>query len=340
MNDRQLELLLEEALQSVQESIPSMVQTFQQNGSFGTTLASLDISNQYSFFSPPQTNETNDLSSNTIQSSTDTETNRDRNNDSDNEMEDCTDNNRNTELGPEIHIINNDDNTATDTSNNSFSESILRLIQSIPINFQDSSGIYGTSDNTTTPVTNSTPQEDNETLLRLSVVNAFSDYQENMRQYNQNVSHFLRTIGPCSRPRNRGLNNQTQPSILRRTTPLSPILTTIPERLFRQPNPQLTFEFQARPFLFEPSVPPVPTLEQFMNATESYVFNSASVSRVHSMTCPITLEEFQFGELLCEIKHCRHVFKESALRNWFVRNTHCPVCRHDIRNSVSTQSSG
>ena len=327
MNDRQLELLLEEALQSVQESIPSMVQTFQQNGSFGTTLASLDISNQYSFFSPPQTNETNDLSANPNPQITTNETNQ---GDNDNDTRD--------EIGPEIHIIN-DDNTATDASNNSFSESIQRLIQSIPINFQDSSGLYGTSDNTTTPVITSTPQEDNETLLRLSVVNAFSDYQENMRQYNQNVSHFLRTIGPCSRPRNRGLNNQTQPSILRRTTPLSPILTTIPERLFRQPNPQLTFEFQARPFLFEPSVPPVPTLEQFINATESYVFNSASVSRVHSMTCPITLEDFQFGELLCEIKHCRHVFKESALRNWFVRNRHCPVCRHDIRNSVSTQPS-
>ena len=326
MNEQQLELLLEEALQSVQESIPSMVQTFQQNGTFGTTLASLDISNQYTFFSPPQTNESNDLSANPIQQSTTNETNQGDNDD------DTRD-----EIGPEIHIINTDENSATDASNNSFSESIQRLIQSIPINFQDSTGLYGTSgtsSNTTSPVANITPQEDNDTLLRLSVVNAFSDYQENMRQYNQNVSPFLRTIGPCSRLRSRGLNNQTQPSILRRTTPLSPILTTVPERLFRQSNPQLTFEFQARPFAFEPSVP-VPTLEQFMNSTESYVFNSGTVSRVHSMTCPITLEDFQYGELLCEIKHCRHVFKESALRNWFIRNTHCPVCRYDIRTSAT-----
>ena len=48
--------------------------------------------------------------------------------------------------------------------------------------------------------------------------------------------------------------------------------------------------------------------------------------------CPITLEDFQENETVCQIKHCRHTFKEQSLRNWFQNNVRCPVCRYDIRD--------
>jgi hypothetical protein len=52
--------------------------------------------------------------------------------------------------------------------------------------------------------------------------------------------------------------------------------------------------------------------------------------------CPISLEDFVENEEICQIKHCGHIFREEALRNWFRRNVRCPVCRYDIRNYINT----
>lgn len=48
--------------------------------------------------------------------------------------------------------------------------------------------------------------------------------------------------------------------------------------------------------------------------------------------CPITWEDFTIGEDICQIKGCSHVFKPSSLMNWLRTNSHCPVCRYDLRN--------
>lgn len=48
--------------------------------------------------------------------------------------------------------------------------------------------------------------------------------------------------------------------------------------------------------------------------------------------CPITWEDFTIGEDICRIKGCGHVFKPSSLMNWLRTNSHCPVCRYDLRN--------
>lgn len=44
-------------------------------------------------------------------------------------------------------------------------------------------------------------------------------------------------------------------------------------------------------------------------------------------TCPITMETLQGGDSVLRINHCRHVFKEGALRTWLARDGRCPVCR-------------
>jgi hypothetical protein len=49
-------------------------------------------------------------------------------------------------------------------------------------------------------------------------------------------------------------------------------------------------------------------------------------------TCPISLEPFQEGDVICEIRGCRHKFKRPPLMNWFRRNSRCPVCRFELRN--------
>jgi hypothetical protein len=73
----------------------------------------------------------------------------------------------------------------------------------------------------------------------------------------------------------------------------------------------------------------IPTIRQFACATEPLRYDSSLHSV--SISCPITLEEFQDNEFICRIKQCRHIFKVQPLQNWFSRNSYCPVCRYDIR---------
>jgi hypothetical protein len=82
-----------------------------------------------------------------------------------------------------------------------------------------------------------------------------------------------------------------------------------------------------------------PSVEQISNATEeiSYSTNHSRYTFTNT-TCPITLEEFQEGEILRRINHCGHVFRESAIQNWFRQNVRCPVCRYDIRDYIPPQS--
>jgi hypothetical protein len=73
-----------------------------------------------------------------------------------------------------------------------------------------------------------------------------------------------------------------------------------------------------------------PTLEQIEDATQliPYTVNPENPN----VSCPITLEEFREGEMVRQIKHCRHTFQETAIQNWFRCNVRCPVCRYDIRD--------
>jgi len=75
-----------------------------------------------------------------------------------------------------------------------------------------------------------------------------------------------------------------------------------------------------------------PTYEQIDNATRFIIYDSLNVYR--NTQCPITLEQFQDGDHLCEIIQCGHIFKHSSLMNWFSRNVRCPLCRHDIRDPM------
>lgn len=76
-----------------------------------------------------------------------------------------------------------------------------------------------------------------------------------------------------------------------------------------------------------------PNIRQIMTATEIYNYSQESTGRTE-LSCPITLDDFEIGEELCRIRFCRHVFKWKYLQEWFCTNSHCPVCRYDIRTYV------
>ena len=47
-------------------------------------------------------------------------------------------------------------------------------------------------------------------------------------------------------------------------------------------------------------------------------------------TCPITQDEFSSNDQVTIIKHCGHIFKTHAIKNWLHQHQTCPVCRFNI----------
>jgi len=159
------------------------------------------------------------------------------------------------------------------------------------------------------------------------------EYQDIMYQMNS-ISHQLmqNIIGETV---NVPINSGQPPSLLYPTGRNAFLFSTgngnvpfsIPLRrspLFEQPPPDNDMLF--------------PTIRQLLTATEIYNYSTETETSTDQaeLTCPITLEEFENGELLCRIRYCRHVFKWKYLQEWFCTSSHCPVCRYDIR----TYSSG
>jgi hypothetical protein len=79
-----------------------------------------------------------------------------------------------------------------------------------------------------------------------------------------------------------------------------------------------------------------PTQQQIQDATQLITYNT-NIENI-STSCPITLDEFQDGDIIRQIKHCRHVFHEQSIQNWFRSNVRCPVCRYDIREYRNTET--
>jgi hypothetical protein len=54
--------------------------------------------------------------------------------------------------------------------------------------------------------------------------------------------------------------------------------------------------------------------------------------------CPISLEELKEGDLLIELP-CTHIFLETNIKSWINEKTSCPVCRHNLDSSNSSDNS-
>ena len=72
---------------------------------------------------------------------------------------------------------------------------------------------------------------------------------------------------------------------------------------------------------------------QIENATESVLYTPDAFPEITQ--CPISLDEFEDGELVCQIRHCRHIFKRRNIMRWLETHICCPVCRHDLESSSS-----
>ena len=148
-------------------------------------------------------------------------------------------------------------------------------------------------------------------------------YNDNMRQYNDNMRKYLDII--ANRERVYGQNNRRNEFTYFYNPPVRPV-NSIFSSLF--PTTRRANSLQ--------DVIVRPTREQILEATEIISFDENATN--NNTNCPITLEPFINGEPVCQIKHCSHLFRETALNDWFRRNVRCPVCRYDIRDYVNEES--
>lgn len=171
-------------------------------------------------------------------------------------------------------------------------------------------------------------------------------YNEQMRDYNNNVRITLQLLQTIQN----SISDLREPQIrVRQTTTntnrsaVPPVRqnTNIRQRQAYEPNRFLSWLIyplndlsgNAIPSTFNDNVIVRPTQQQIQSATQFLEYDSATISNTR---CPITLEDFEQGEMVRRIIHCGHTFCETALQNWFQSNVRCPVCRHDIRTTVTT----
>lgn len=55
--------------------------------------------------------------------------------------------------------------------------------------------------------------------------------------------------------------------------------------------------------------------------------------------CSICQEDIQINEMGRRLTACGHTFHIRCIDRWFNENVHCPICRHDIRETNTTNTS-
>lgn len=83
-------------------------------------------------------------------------------------------------------------------------------------------------------------------------------------------------------------------------------------------------------------VPVVPTAAQIAAASTTY-----AAPTTLDTPCAICQDSIAEGAQVRKLTFCNHFFHKECVDNWFLRDTRCPTCRHDVRirgNSGTTAS--
>ena len=190
-------------------------------------------------------------------------------------------------------------------------------------------------------------------------------YNENIREYQENIRNFLvYSSNALLVMRENGFHNNNQTASPRNTNSQNSSFRN--RNGFRwngQPNTRSRFQGNrifnrndnnnTRPlrtpannhmffsYIFDPlnanannenseNIRPMNTTE-ITNTTRTFSCVREELPE-DQQTCPITMEPFQTGDVLCEILGCHHIFRRPALMNWLQRSSRCPVCRYTLRS--------
>lgn len=200
---------------------------------------------------------------------------------------------------------------------------------------------------------------------QLEVINdLLISYNNNIRDYQRNISMLASIIylqnstrqTTSSRPSSsRPTTSSRQSTTRQRNTTANP---STPLRETSQRNIPSSFEYYVQPnnqervyytsniwrnfptMTTSTTTAPGPlTSTEFENGTRSFVFSEENQSEVGDAVCPISLEPHQYGDTLCEITGCHHLFNKANLVNWFRRSHLCPVCRYNVRTNAPQPTS-
>jgi hypothetical protein len=78
-----------------------------------------------------------------------------------------------------------------------------------------------------------------------------------------------------------------------------------------------------------------PTEQQIAAAT---TIQDVDEEAHNDLICSVCQEGYTTGQLIRKLNHCNHRFHKSCIDPWFRSHVHCPVCRHDIRETVTQPS--
>lgn len=160
------------------------------------------------------------------------------------------------------------------------------------------------------------------------------EYGRNMRSYSQTVQNLVECIQSSQNILHNAMlmlpvnyNQPVRSEFVGRQTPNSytnvntPPTTTAPS-LFSY------YVYPMNDLSSNSNIPTVMTPDQINIATENITYTFSTM--LDATSCPISLEDFSYGEVLTRINHCGHIFKTQPLMNWFRRDHRCPVCRANL----------
>tara|TARA_Y100000748_G_scaffold300884_1_gene300122 strand:+ start:1043 stop:1978 length:936 start_codon:yes stop_codon:yes gene_type:complete len=81
-----------------------------------------------------------------------------------------------------------------------------------------------------------------------------------------------------------------------------------------------------------------PTRQEIRRATRELQFSE--IEEPQNSRCPISQQDFSQNDTVSQIRHCGHIFYPNEINTWWERNVRCPVCRYDIREHRSENTSG
>ena len=178
-----------------------------------------------------------------------------------------------------------------------------------------------------------------------SIRDMIEDYNENMIQYNRNMDRLIMSYN----------NNIHQ--YQRNTAPIIGVLQEFQTHIIHPPsrtsfvNPPRANTRTGNRYTTRNNNNPInwtAFIPLRYNSTR-YLDNRLTQAQIDTSTqtieynadmdeerCPISWEDFVVGEQICQIKECEHIFKSTSLLNWLRTNSHCPVCRYDLRTYNGT----
>jgi len=160
-------------------------------------------------------------------------------------------------------------------------------------------------------------------------------YNDNFHQYQRNTEHII------------SLLQEFQTHIIHvqsRTNVINPPATRIanPPRANTRTGNRYTTRNNTNPINWTAFIPLRYNSTRYLDnrLTQAQIDISTQIIEYNAdmdeERCPISWEDFVVGEPICQIKECEHIFKSASLLNWLRSNSHCPVCRYDLRTYNGT----